>query len=261
MTSWATDDLAQVLIAPEREFAGFAQGVLREWDADRFANVVEVRGGTLTNLPVAAGVEALTYQAGDVLMLTRWKLRSGRGAATYWIGMGGRVIVPGTGAAEVAIAWMRGSLGKETSAAVFADRIHSADVSALEGTGSATYTDLATEGPTVSNVEIVSGRALVFVSGRIRAQQSGNGDSETFMSFQVSGATSRSPDDSRAASTWVRLSNHNGSLPHVTDIAMRGAAQILLAGLNEGQHTFQAKYRTTGADSGFAHRTLTVIAF
>jgi hypothetical protein len=260
MTNWASDDLAQIAAAPHQEFAGLAEGIIRAWNPATFESVIDVGGADLPNLPVASGVEALTYVSGDVVILSKWRPHSKRGIATYRIGMGGRVITPGSGAAAKAVAFMTSALAKNLSAEVFAERIHDDTVDTSEGTGSSTYTDLATAGPTVAGVEIATGKALVLISGRIRSEQSGSGNSESFMSFAVSGASTLAADDSRAASTWVRLSVHPTE-SHIVDIAMRGTAQVWLTGLNNGVHTFTAKYRTTGAASNFGVRAMTVITF
>lgn len=257
--SYASDDLAAVLVPPEREWSGYGQGILRSFNTDTFANTVEYRGALLHDLPVLPGLDALGWVAGDIVLLMKWKPAGGRGVASYWLA--GNPVIPGTGTGEKKVAVLRSNVAREISAEIFADRIYSDEVTTSESTGSSSYTDLATTGPTVSDVEITSGRALVFVSGRIRAEQANNGDSESFMSFTVSGATSLSADDTRAASTWIRLSNHAGGDNHTVDVAMRGTAQIPLEGLNEGLHTFQAKYRVDGVSSNFGVRALTVIAF
>lgn len=260
--SWASDDLAQVMVNPQSEFVGLAEGIIRSWNPGTFENVINVAGGDIPNVAVASGVEALTYEPGQVVIVSRWRPRSGRGSGTYRIGLSGRVIKPGTGAAQRAIEFMTTSLGSAVSGAVFADRIFTDEIATQEVTASSTYTDLDTVGPSRSGIEIISGRALVFVSGRIRTERSGNGDSETFMSVEVSGPTPVPPSDDRAASLRVRLSNHTGTgVSHITDIAARGTAQIPLSGLAPGTYSFTCKYRTTGAGSNFAARALTVIAF
>lgn len=241
--TWATDDLAQVLIAPEREFAGFAQGILREWDGNTFSNVVEVRGGTLTNLPVASGVEALTYQAGDVLMLSRWKLRSGRGIATYWIGQGGRVIIPGTGAAEKAVAWMRGELARQISREVFGEAIHAQGENVVSVVDSLSWDDPSTgpAGPEITGVEIGStGRCLVFISVQFRNLFIDvDGSGEIQMSVEVSGATSRA-----AGAEGVLSQGRSFGSANFEPSGGIGRA-FLVDGLTPGSHTFATKFQLT----------------
>lgn len=263
---WATDDPAQLHVTPDREFAGFAEGIIREWNADTFRNTVEVRRAHLHDLGVASGLEALTYAPGDVVILTRWKPRSGRGSATYRIGMGGRVIVPGTGAAETAIAFMRTSLGRSISAEVFADRIGSDSVAAIESTSSTSYTDLSTVGPTVPDVDVTdTGKAIAFVSVEISTNLSGGLNEGGHVGIEVSGATSISPtsrgDMRLSVHTAVGGDTDAGTILLATGTALYDPA--LGNGLNEGTHAFELKYKrlfSGSASVSFSNRTLVVIA-
>lgn len=273
MTTWASDDPAQLHAKPDLEFVGFAQGILRSWDSSTFENTVDVRGGRLTNLPVAAGVEALTYQAGNVVLLSRWKPRSGRGLATYWIGMGGRVIFPGTGAAESTIAFMRGTLvkqiiddlvaellvspaGQDLAAFVIGQRAHAAVVATDQATTSTSFTDLATVGPVVPDVPVsAAGKAIVWVgSHSFATSQTPTSSQFGVMSFEVTGATARAPSNDRAF-TLGYVDVHELSAVDAT-----ATTAVLLTGLSEGLHTFTAKYRSLNGDSyHFENRTLVVI--
>jgi hypothetical protein len=255
---FGSDDLAAVIVSPDREWSGRALGVVKSWNPDTFENVISIRGTDIPDLPLQQPLLGLTLTPGAVVMLDVWKPRSGKGSAVY--GISGQWLPVGAGSAAKAVAFMTSALAKNLSAEVFTERIHEASVDTSEGTGSATYTDLATTGPTVAGVEIVTGKALVLISGRIRAEQSASGNSESFMSFAVSGASTLAAADSRAASTWIRLSVHPTE-SHIVDVAMRGTAQVWLTGLNNGVHTFTAKYRTTGAASNFGVRAMTVITF
>lgn len=265
MTTWRSDDLAQVIIGGDLEHVGYAQGVLREWDADSFENVVDVRGGLLRNLPVAAGVEALTYQAGQVLMLTRWKPRTGGGIATYWVGMGGRVIFPGTGAGSAAVAFMRGTLAKEIAREVLAEGMLSDSVPLIEGTVSnpgSSY--VAADGPSLSNIEISeSGTCLLFLTARIAAQinQPNGVSAEGWMSFRITGATVVEPADDESL--------NNGIFGPAADVIVstkQASRLVLVEGLNPGVHHFEARYRSEHLDPPpdtsviFSSRNLTVVA-
>ena len=261
MSQFGSGDLAGVIVQRDREFVGFAEGVIRSWDPSTFEHTINVRGTNLHDLDVAAGVEALTYQPGDVVLLTRWKPRSKKGSATYRIGSGGRVIIPGTGAAERAIAALRTNLAREVSAEIFAARIHSQSELASAGHSDDTYSDLTgSPGPTITDVEISpAGRALVLVTARINvmtlAGTTGT-DEEGRMAYAISGATSRPAEDADMASARsVDLDKRNG-------VGGRFTAVSLEEGLNPGLHTFTAKYRTfAGGSANFDTRNLTVFAF
>src|SRR5690554_1744139 len=158
MSAWASDDLASVIIRPNVEFAGWGQGVVKAWNPDTFENVIQYRGSQHENLPVASGLEALTYQPGDVVMLSRWKPSDG-GGVTLRIGAGGRVIVPGSGAAAAVIASLRTDLGRQVALGVFGEAIHVDTVNGLVSIGDQSsgndWIDLpGSPGPTVSDVEI-----------------------------------------------------------------------------------------------------------
>lgn len=246
MSAWASDDLASVIIRPNVEFAGWGQGIIKAWNPDTFENVIQYRGSLHENLPVASGLEALTYQPGDVVMLSRWKPSDG-GGVTLRIGAGGRVIVPGLGAAAAAIAPMRTRLAQQIAADVLADRIH---IGFLAGAGtrhSTNYGDLTPisvpgPGPSVT-AEITSGSAIVMLSCRMDAHL-GPGTSNTgFMSFEVSGATSIAAQD---GGYELGLSGPDSAGVGVGPICASRVRAI--GGLNPGVHTFTAKFRT-GFDS------------
>src|SRR5690554_1845581 len=259
MSAWASDDLASVIIRPDLEFAGWGQGVIEAWNPDTFENVIQYRGSQHENLPVASGVEALTYQPGDVVMLSRWQ-PTGGGATTLRIGAGGRVIVPGTGAAEKVIAFMQSSLAKSLSAQIFADRIHTAIVTGIGSRDSETFGDLDDQsGPTVSNVEVVSGKAIVLVSARIQATHfmSSATNDGGYVSVEVSGATSLSP----RAFGDLRLSVHD--LTSDGGVWGRAIGSRVVEGLNPGLHTLTLKYAKLLSMSrflGVGERELIVIA-
>jgi hypothetical protein len=256
--TYPTDDLASVLLAPAREHTGYGQALIREWDSDTFENTVEYRGALLHDLPVLDRVGALTYQPGDVILLMKWN-PTGRGLASYWIA--GSPVVPAAGRAEAAIAFLSSNLAKSISAQVFASQIHVAEVAGfatLEGDD--TFGDLSDEvGPTVANVTVVSGVAVAMISARIQTVlPSGVGTTIGYMGVQVSGATSVSADI--ANSFRVGNGNTSGSTGRVDDV--RATAVYPLTGLNAGEHTFTAKYRTGPSANvvGFDSRALTVIA-
>ena len=257
--SWASDDLAQIMVAPDREHVGFAEGIIRSWDPETFRSTIAVRGSDLHDLPVASGVEALTYQPGDVVLLSRWKPRSGRGSATYRIGMGGRVIVPGSDAAERAIAFMQTSLAGALSAQIFADRVDSDTVTATEGTGSTSFTDLDTVGPQVTLNVSEARKAIVWLSSRMDVVNDVNLVDTKNVSVEVSGASSIPP----VFVNSLTLHHANNNTEFSSLIRVRASVQVTLTaddGLNAGTNTFTAKYRTGETTFPFSERTITVMA-
>lgn len=266
--SFASDDLAPLVAQqPQGELAGYAQGTILSWDPDTFENVISVRGGTLTNVQVGSGVEAMTYRPGDTVILARW--RPGGGMGTWWIDR--RIIRPGTGSAGRAIAFMQTALARSVALAVFGEAI-------LEDTvdGSASIGDQnsgndwinlpGSTGPTITDVEIgETGRAMVIMTARLSVETHTT-DAQivgAFMSYEVSGATSVVPNLARAL-----------ELQHVAQTVGDDDTQVVAAtmsrvhvasSLNAGVHTFTAKYSAFNSGSGqrstFSRRQLQVIPF
>jgi hypothetical protein len=260
MTNWATDDLAQIAVAPRQEFAGLAEGIIRAWNPATFESVINVGGADLPNLPVASGVEALTYVTGDVVILSKWRPRSKRGIATYRVGMGGRVIVPGSGASEKAIAWMRGALAKEISAEVFAERVHEGFVEDSDTLSDQdTFTDLDPAGPEITDVNITFGVAIVWPSCSMAGSlDTGPNSVGGYMGVEVSGATTIAADITK--SFHLRQTNHNSDGINRTDGALAGSTLVLPCA--PGLHTFKAVYRTLSGPTttvSFSQRSLVVI--
>lgn len=272
MGDYDTADLAGELFPPDREFVGFAQGTLRAWNPETFENVVEVHGTQIEDLPVASGVEALTYAPGNVIMLTRWKPGSGRGAASYWIGMGGRVVFPGEGQGEAAIAFMTTTLaktivdelvsallvspaGQDLAAFVIGQRIHAAVApNAASYNTPSNYTSLP-DGPSISDVPVSSsGVALVGVQFRTQMTASPTNTNTMWMSYQVSGASSVSALDSNAKVSGIA----DTDAANITNMQGQEMAWSKLTGLNEGLHTFEPQYRANFVTS-FAGRRMIVI--
>src|SRR5690606_10725783 len=99
--------------------ARYGQGVIVEWNPQTFENVVRFRGTELRDLPVMAGPDALIYQPGDIVGIMYWAPAGGSGQ--YWILP--RMIVPGSGAAERAVAAMRSRLGQAVALAAVGEAI------------------------------------------------------------------------------------------------------------------------------------------
>ena len=242
MSAWASDDLASVIIRPDLEFAGWGQGVIEAWNPDTFENVIQYRGSQHENLPVASGVEALTYQPGDVVMLSRWQ-PTGGGATTLRIGAGGRVIVPGTGAAEKAVAFMRTALAERLSLEVIRARFHQQVGEHVQVTSSSfDDPDSGDPRPVISDVEIVTGVAVVWLSGwftNLNYPIDPPGSGELVMSVEVSGATFKSPSDAQATAVGRGFSGGD------TRPSGRVGSTLIFDDLNPGLHTFTAKYMVT----------------
>lgn len=249
------------------------QGVLRSWDPETFAHVIEWRGLRITDATILAGVDALTWRPGDELILIGAD-QSGRRGWTDWMVLG-RAITPGPGAGAQAIDWMRSSLvrllmddlveellrspsGQELAAWVLAQRVHAAQADAEVEITSSSWQS-APGGPTVSNVEVSeSGVALVTIGARLAVDSFDTFGQEGLMSFQVNGPTSIAPHYTRSAELAVADIDANvviGNTPF---------RQIVLTGLTPGQYSFSARYSTTPGGSGrpvlFENRSISVIA-
>lgn len=112
-----------------------------------------------------------------------------------------------------------------------------------ESTGSTTYVDLATTGPSVtlttgSTAIVVISADSYFVSGAVTAG----------MSVDVSGATTIAANDINGTFFTHTGNGNDGPLARV----------IYFTGLTPGVNTFTAKYRVTGSTGNFRKRTIEV---
>lgn len=150
--------------------------------------------------------------------------------------------------------FLRQDLLTPLALAVLSDRQHTAPTvtTALpESTTSTSFTDLTTAGPSVSGVDVVTGRALVLLGGALVA----NPGEAPVMGFEISGATSREADDFGGV-----LALFAGAAGDA--VALTTTAVVPVDGLNEGTHTFTAKYKSDqGGTALFNQRALTVIAY
>jgi hypothetical protein len=117
-------------------------------------------------------------------------------------------------------------------------------VSTLETTGSTTYVDLATVGPTVT-ITSQGTLAVVFFGCRMFAAAAAG----VAMSVAVSGATTVAASDSFA---WAATHDATG-------LGFRGYSIIPLT-ITPGSNTFTAKYRVTGSTGSFVDRRMWVLA-
>lgn len=75
---------------------GFHSATIKTWDADTLTASVEYQGATLPDVPVLAGLSALTFTAGEEVAMLSWHPPDGhrrRGFGSYWIL--GKVVRPG----------------------------------------------------------------------------------------------------------------------------------------------------------------------
>lgn len=264
--SFSSDDLASVLIAPDREFAGYGQGILLDFDPETFANRVDYRGSQLVNLPVLDRVGALSYTAGEVVLLMKWRPAGGKGAGSYWIA--GSPIIPGVGNAEEAVAFLSSNLAQQISAEVFAARTAADSVDLVENSTSSsilTFTDLATVGPTVEVDISEAGKMYVFFSSVVQLNNvdgSASVNRQGTVSYDISGATTRAASLARSGEFQMNFASHNGTNPHVINTGATVGRVFAEEGLNPGTHTVQLKYSatTTGINVNFSVRTLVVLA-
>lgn len=129
------------------------------------------------------------------------------------------------------------------------EAIHTDSIETQETTGSTNFTDLATVGPQVTAPISSTGRALVefgcvFTTDTVNDHVS--------MSFEVSGATSQPPSGSRSV-----------QLQFASAVIQSTSMAVMVEGLNEGNHTFTAKYKVTtiGATGFFGNRWMIVTPY
>lgn len=135
-----------------------------------------------------------------------------------------------------------------------------ASITAVDGSTSTSYGDLTNVGPTISDVNIGnSGKCIVIVTAKINYAAPGTIGVQPggYMSFQISGATTLAPSDTRALISL--LDSTNGA----NTMNFAGSASYLITGLNTGPHTFQAKYKVGDATitTSFLNRNLVVLPF
>lgn len=253
------DDVGGMLVPPPSGAVRYGQGTIKSWDPETFENEVHWRGVPLRNLPILSGVDALTYRPGDTVGLLGWG--SGSAAGSWWIL--GRLVIPGLGRAEESIAFMSTSLAEQISTEVLSARIHSASTPNIgELTGEDEFVDLSPAGPTISDVQIDTGVAIVSLSCSIGGSipQDTDAGISGLMSVEVSGATSIAATTTTAL---VVTDRSNSSPSSARGGTIRATYTTRIDGLNAGLHTFAAKYSNGDPSAlltGFTSRHLVVIA-
>lgn len=268
----ATDDIASLLVRQPAATMRYGQGKIIEFDTDTFENVIEWNGVRLSNLPVVGTTDALSYAPGQLVAL-HGADPSGQKATTQWW-IAGRMLVPGSDNAEAIVAFLRGALAREISAEIFADRVFSASSNVTAVQNSTSFGDPDTggdPGPTASDVPIVSGKAIVVISADVKFSSDDTATSDFgaggFMSYRISGATSRAPDAAaKSLGAFIQKYNNSGAVDVVAgDNGNITVSKVVIEeGLNEGDHDFKCEYqRFSGATEPceFGDPTIMIIAF
>lgn len=126
-------------------------------------------------------------------------------------------------------------------------RITSNSVATSQGTGSTSYTDLATTGPSVTLNVPPSGEIVVDISAWL--QTSTNLNVRGYLGFVLSGANTLAAADARAAAGWgVSTGGVVGTITR----------RVHLTGLNPGTTTVKAVYKASAATATFYDRNIIV---
>lgn len=260
------DDLAALLAPPPDAKIRRGFGKIIAWNPETFANVIEWKGTHLANLDVLAGTDALTWVPGQYVALEGYDAAGSGGLQTWWIT--GRLIRPGSGNAEQIVEFMRGTLAKQISAEIFAERI-GYDYNPDFGTRTSdTWGDLTgTEvGPSVVDFEVSeAGVAIVQIAASNQRFLAGTSADPVhysgLVSFELTGATSRAADDTRSVRSTVDGAPESNMFSGIDT----NSTPIVLTGLNAGLHTATMKYRKWEAADvdqiQVGERTIVVTAF
>jgi hypothetical protein len=260
-------DLAQPTGGSSPPGLGIGTATVLDWDASTLNGTFDYRGTTLSGLPVLSALDAFSWVAGDEVLLLTWHPTDGhrrKGLGSYFVI--GRVFRPSAANSAKALQALQNEFAEQISAEIFAQRMHFQDINTTEAIASSSYTDLATTGPTVFDVDVTeAGKMLVFTSVRINLNNvsfSGGQTADGYASFQISGATSISANDSNAAFRRMNFAAHDGGVAHTINDGGTYTKMTLVEGLNAGNHTVQMKYRRSiGNDVTIGMRSLVVIAF
>jgi len=145
-----------------------------------------------------------------------------------------------TGPAQVSTA---GRILVSDAANSLAGRLLVSDaVTTSETTASTSYTDLATSGPSVTAT--TSTAAVIWFAARL-SNDSTNG---TFVSVDVSGATTTGPSDNRALEFRPATAGYSHS-----------AGYGYISGLTAGSNTFKLEYKVSAGTGTFSNRRIAVM--
>ena len=148
-----------------------------------------------------------------------------------------------TDASSYIVGNFTGPQGPQGLAGVGFDKIAWQTVSPSGTTSSTSWTDLSTSGPSVG-FGTTGGPAIVILTAYIQAAP----NYRAYMSFEVSGATTISPSESRS------LMQENGS-----SVGGIQASAVYFVNLENGFNVITVYYKVTGGTGTFAYRSVTVI--
>lgn len=230
-------EIAQLIAGAARgpsgpEDVGLHTGVVLTWDESSGVNSVLIGNTAVPNVRSVQPGIGVQYQPGDSVMLVRKQTQ-------YFVF--GKISVPG---------------------GANANQIQYAEVSTQEATGSTSYTDLATVGPSLS-INIGSSRRFLllvncymFASGTVPVNTLFGGS----MTVNITGASTVNAVGTVTGS-WVGNGITNGS--GGGGQFFRSYVMTAANGINPGAHTFTAKYLSALASPTclFRERAITVIPF
>lgn len=263
-----SDDLAPFIVPQTSGGIRYGQGKIISFNTATFENTIEWNRIRLKNLPLLGTTDALAYAPGQTVALLSIDASGAKGA-TQWAILG-RFFVPGTDNAEDLVEWMTTALGRQVAAAVFADRIATAEDPNAGIRNAAGFGDLAPvtagpppplPGPSVSLNISPAGVALVDLTARISPALVGA--SSVLGQFgqvgvTVSGATT--VPATFGDSLLVELQDTDPSTGII--VGFRATAAVRITGLNEGLHTFKMVYSSGSSDDReqviFGDRTIKV---
>jgi hypothetical protein len=197
-------------------------------------------------LPTAAWGQDLA----DALTNQHTRTGAHTGITTDTIVVSSGTTLPAGDIATADIADSAVTTSKLNTASVTADKLGlgstNTTVATSEASGSTSYTDLATPGPSVTITVGANGLALVVL---YTWQSNSAGTAATFTSFAVSGANTSASADTKAQ---VYVSSGNNA-------ALGASSVFLLTGLTAGSTTFKMQYRVDGSTGTWLNRRIAAI--
>lgn len=246
MDAYGPDDLAPLLARPVpargSSNVSYRQGRIVYWNPATAENIVNVGGTDLSNLSVLNTSEALILSAGAVVGLIciegSWAIL-------------GRLTVPGT---------------PEAASALSSINVQSASITSFETTSSATYTDLATIGPTLTVNVPPTGRLLVIVGCTYsftvaRGFSVNSVYAEMSFAYQDANGVVSNPNLARSFGGGFSYDLLSGTSAVSYPMESYGSRASLLTGLPAGPCFLAAKYkRSGGTPVEFSNRNITAMA-